>query len=223
MARKTMLAPSVFAADLGTLREQVAELEAKGVELLHFDVMDGQFVERVAFGADHLSALRAMTKLPIEAHLMVERPECCLDSMVAAGADTVVIHQESTTRVLSCLHKIRAGGAKAGIALSPATSEETLRYVLDDLDKILLMTVNPGEGGQHFLDSVVEKIRRTRDLIGDREIDIEVDGSIDAKTIATCFAAGANAFVSGGYLFKGSVADNIDALRDALASPFRLV
>ncbi len=211
------LAPSVYAADLINLREQVAELEAAGVELLHFDVMDGQFVERMAFGADHLAALRSITKLPIEAHLMVERPEQCVETFVAAGADIVVIHEESTTRVLSCLQKIRAAGAQAGVALSPATSEETIRYVVDHLDKVLVMTINPGEGGQRFLTSVLPKIARIRELIGDRPIDLGVDGQVDAETIKLCAEAGANVFVSGGYLFDGSVGSKIDALRSALA------
>ena len=217
MSATLKVAPSIYAADLASLRFQVEELERNKVEELHLDIMDGQFVERMAFGADHLQVLRGMTELPIEVHLMVEKPEYCIDSMVAAGADLITFHQESTTRILSCLQRIRKAGVKAGVALSPATSEETIRYVMDDIDKVLLMTVNPGEGGQQFLHSVVEKIRRVRELIGDRDIDLGVDGSVDADTVGICHTAGANAFVSGGFLFAGNIGDNINALRRALA------
>ena len=161
------IAPSVFAADLGLLREQLAELEQAGADLLHVDVMDGHFVERMAFGADHVRALRKLTRLPLDVHMMVERPENHLDS------------------------------------------------ILDDVDMILLMTVNPGEGGQHFLPAVLDKIKCTRGMIGERPIDLEVDGSIDDKVIWSCYEAGANVFVSGGYLFKGSITENIAKLRKA--------
>lgn len=215
--RQYQLAPSVYASDFMNLREQVTELESAKVDLLHFDVMDGQFVEKIAFSLDHLRALRAITRLPIEAHLMVERPEQHIEAMAAAGADIVVIHVEATSRILSCLHKIRRTGAQAGLALSPATSEEAIRYVLDDLDKVIVMSVNPGEEGQSFLHSVLPKIRRISEIIANRPIDIGVDGSIDAETIKLCANAGANVFVSGGYLFDGPVETKINALRAALA------
>lgn len=209
------IAPSVFAADLGLLREQLAELEQAGADLLHVDVMDGHFVERMAFGADHVRALRKLTRLPLDVHMMVERPENHLDSILDAGADIVTVHAEATTRLLSCMQKIHKAGAKSGVVLNPATSEETIRYILDDVDMILLMTVNPGEGGQHFLPAVLDKIKCTRGMIGERPIDLEVDGSIDDKVIWSCYEAGANVFVSGGYLFKGSITENIANLRKA--------
>lgn len=207
------LSPSVFAADLGCLREQLALLEKENVELLHVDIMDGHFVERIAFGAEHVCALKKMTSLPLDVHLMITNPEAHLDAMIAAGADIITIHYESTTRHVSCLQKIRKAGVKAGIVLNPGTSEEVIKYLLDDLDMILLMTVNPGEGGQHFLTPVLEKIQATRKMIGQRNIDLEVDGSIDDKTVQLCRAAGANVFVSGGYLFKGNIRENIAQLR----------
>lgn len=213
--RKIKLSPSVFAADLGCFREQIRELERQQAELLHVDVMDGHFVERMAFGADHIRMLKNMTDIPLDVHLMIEHPEMHLDSIIEAGADIITVHQESTTRLLSCIQKIHGRGRKAGVVLNPATSEETLRYLLDDLDMILLMTVNPGEGGQHFLTSVVEKIRRVRAMIGSREIDLEVDGSVDDTTIGMCYEAGANVFVSGGYLFK-NIPENMAALRAAV-------
>ena len=209
------IAPSVFAADLGLLREQLAELEQAGADLLHVDVMDGHFVERMAFGADHVRALRKLTRLPLDVHMMVERPENHLDSILDAGADIVTVHAEATTRLLSCMQKIHKAGAKSGVVLNPATSEETIRYILDDVDMILLMTVNPGEGGQHFLPAVLDKIKCTRGMIAERPIDLEVDGSIDDQVIWSCYEAGANVFVSGGYLFKGSITENIAKLRKA--------
>ncbi|MGN0294392.1 MAG: ribulose-phosphate 3-epimerase [Lachnospiraceae bacterium] len=210
--RELKISLSVFAADLGKFREQLEELEANHAELLHVDVMDGHFVERMAFGADHIRMIKSMTHTPLDVHLMIDNPEVHIDSIIDAGADIVTIHQESTTRLLSCMQKIHKRGVKAGVVLSPATSEDTIRYLLDDIDMILLMTVNPGEGGQHFLTSVVDKIRRVNEMIGDRDIDLEVDGSIDDKTIRVCREAGANVFVSGGYLFK-DITNNMEALR----------
>lgn len=213
--RTFKLSPSIFAANLAGMKDNIKELEANHVELLHVDVMDGHFVERMAFGADHIKMLRGMTDLPLDVHLMIDNPEVHIESIAEAGADIITVHQESTTRLLSCMQKIHKLGKKAGVVLSPATSEDTIRYLLDDVDMILLMTVNPGEGGQHFLESVVEKIRRVNELIGDREIDLEVDGSIDDVTIRKCYEAGANVFVSGGYLFKDITA-NIEKLRKAV-------
>ena len=208
------ISPSVFAADLSTMKEQVEELERCGADLLHVDVMDGHFVERMAFGADHIAMLKKMTKLPLDVHMMVDNPEVHLDNIIKAGADIITVHAEATTRLLSCMQKIHKAGIKAGVVLSPATSEETIRYLLDDVDMILLMTVNPGEGGQHFLTSVVEKIKRVKAMVGDRPIDIEEDGSIDDVTIKACYDAGANVFVSGGYLFK-NIAENMENMRKA--------
>lgn len=218
MSNTFKLSPSIFAADLGILKEQLAELERNKVELLHVDVMDGNFVERIAFGADHIRALKKITHLPLDVHLMVQNPEKHLDSMISAGSDIITIHQESTNRHLSCLQKIRKAGIKAGIVLNPGTSEENIKYLLNDIDMILLMTVNPGEGGQHFLMSVLEKIKHVKEMVRNYNIDIEVDGSIDDKTIKYCRDAGANVFVSGGYLFNGNLSNNINKLRNSLTA-----
>lgn len=215
MNKPVKLAPSIFAADLCHLKQQIEELEANRVELLHVDVMDGHFVERMAFGADHIRQLKQMTSIPLDVHLMIERPENHLDSIIRAGADIITVHAEATTRLLSCMQKIRKAGVKAGVVLNPASGEEAVRYLLDNVDMILLMTVNPGEGGQHFLPPVVEKIKRVRTMIGSRSVDLEVDGSIDGSTIRVCRDAGANVFVSGGYLFAGNITENIGKLRKA--------
>ncbi len=211
------IAPSVFGADLGNLREQLHKLEECNVEMLHVDVMDGHFVEKMAFGPDHVRMLRAMTALPLDVHLMVEKPERILDAILEAGADIVTIHQESTARLYSCIERIKRAGKKAGIVLTPATSITTVDpCILDQVDMILQMTINPGEGGQKYHPEIADKLRRIRSYIGDRSIDIEVDGGIDDTNIRHCADAGANVFVSGGYLFKGDIAAKVAALREQL-------
>lgn len=213
--REMKLSPSVFAADLACLPESLRALEQAGADYLHVDVMDGNFVERIAFGADHIKMLRRMTKLPLDVHLMVREPERHVEAIAAAGADIITIHAESTSRIYSTLQKIRKLGKQAGLVLNPATDESVVKYVLDEISMVLQMTVNPGEGGQHFLSAMLPKISRIREIIGTRDIDIEVDGSVDANNIRLCRDAGANVFVSGGYVFK-DIPNNMRALRGAL-------
>lgn len=210
------LSPSVFAANLATLSEDIKTLEENNIEMLHVDVMDGHFVERMAFGADHIAMLKKMTSMPLDVHLMIEQPEKHIDAIAAAGADIITVHAESTTRLYSCLQHIKKLGKKCGIVLSPATPAENISCVAGLADMILIMTVNPGEGGQHFLPDMLDKITKVRNLAGP-DVDVEVDGGIDADNIASCCRAGANVFVSGGYLFKGNKAENIKNLRKALA------
>ena len=212
--RPVKISPSLFAADLGTFTADVRALEESGADMLHIDVMDGHFVERMAFGADHIRMIRALTHLPLDVHLMITEPERHIAPIAAAGADVITVHTEATVQLARCLQLIHAAGKAAGAVLSPATSEDALHYVLDDVEMILLMTVNPGAGGQHFLTSVVEKIHRVKELVGTRDIDIEVDGSIDDTTIVPCRKAGANVFVSGGYLFQ-DIRANMAKLRKA--------
>ena len=192
------------------------KVEENNVELLHVDVMDGHFVEKMAFGPDHIKMLKELTTIPLDVHLMIEKPERKLDTIIDAGADIITIHQESTTRLYSCIEKIKSRGVKAGVVLSPATNEDTLKYVLDKIDMILLMTINPGEAGPGFHEELLTKIKNVRELIGDRDIDLEVDGGIDNTNIAKCKEAGVNVFVSGGYVFKGDIAEKIKTLREAL-------
>lgn len=214
--REMKLAPSVFGADIGNVREQLRILEENNAEMLHVDVMDGHFVEKMAFGPDHVRMLKRITKLPLDVHLMVEKPERILDAVMDAGADIITIHQESTARLYSCIERIKSRGLKAGVVLSPATCEESLKYVLDKIDMILLMTIHPGEAGPGFHEDLLEKIKNVREMIGNRSIDLEVDGGIDNTNIAACKKAGANVFVSGGYVFKGNITEKIALLRAEL-------
>ncbi|MGI6512219.1 MAG: ribulose-phosphate 3-epimerase [Catenisphaera adipataccumulans] len=213
---QNIIAPSVFGADLGNLKEQLTILEQNNIQWLHVDVMDGHFVEKMAFGPDHIRMLKKMTSLKLDVHLMVEKPERILDAVIDAGADMVTVHQESTARLASCIERIKKNNKKAGVVLSPATDENSLKYVLDQIDMILLMTINPGEAGQSFHPSMLDKIRQTRELCGARDIQIEVDGGIDNTNIALCQKAGANVFVSGGFIFRGDIAQNIAALNEQL-------
>lgn len=154
------IAPSVFAADLGHMKDQLDILAENKADLLHVDVMDGHFVEKMAFGPDHIKALRAMTDLPLDVHLMVEQPERILDAVLNAGADIVTVHVESTNRLYSCIEKITKAGKKAGIVLTPAVSIDTIDPCIQGkLSMILQMTINPGEGGQHFHPETLEKLR----------------------------------------------------------------
>lgn len=215
--KEMKLAPSIFGADLGNLKAQIEVLEQNNIELIHVDVMDGHFVEKMAFGPDHIKMLKSMTSIPLDCHLMIEKPERKLQAIIDAGADMITIHQESTTRLMSCLEKIRAAGRKCGVVLCPATPEESLKYVMDKIDMILLMSINPGEAGPGFHMELVEKMKNVSAMIGDRPIDLEVDGGIDNTNIKLCKDAGVNVFVSGGYMFKGDITEKIATLRRELA------
>ena len=214
--RDTKIAPSLFAADIMCLGEQIRVLEEQQVDLLHVDVMDGSFVNRIAFGGDHIRMIKKGTKIPLDVHMMVDRPDRYIDDFIHAGADIITVHQESTVMLYHCLEKIRAGGKKAGVVLSPATLPETLEYVLELIDMVLIMTVNPGEGKQQFQKAMLPKIKVVKQIIGDRNIDIEVDGSIDDQTARLCRDAGANVFVSGGYAVTGELAEKVQILRQAI-------
>ena len=157
-----------------------------------------------------------MTKIPIDVHLMVEKPERIIDSVIKSGADIITIHVESSNRLNSCVEKIKNSGIKAGIVLSPQTSEHSLKYLIDKIDMVLVMTINPGEDNLGFNNLMLDKIKNIKKMIGDREIDIEVDGSINNENIIDCKDAGANIFVVGSYLFKGDFSENLNLLRERL-------
>lgn len=211
-----VIAPSIFGANLGKLEDEIRKMEENNVELIHLDVMDGHFVEKMAFGPDHIKAIKSMTKIPIDVHLMVEKPERIIDSVIKSGADIITIHVESSNRLNSCVEKIKNSGIKAGIVLSPQTSEHSLKYLIDKIDMVLVMTINPGEDNLGFNNLMLDKIKNIKKMIGDKEIDIEVDGSINNENIIDCKDAGANIFVVGSYLFKGDFSENLNLLRERL-------
>jgi ribulose-phosphate 3-epimerase len=213
---KLLIAPSIYAANLLELKGVINRLEAAGADLLHVDVMDGHFVRLMAFGTEHIKSLAAETTLPLDVHLMIERPERMIDDFAAAGASIITIHQESTTQLLWCLQHIHNLGIKAGVALAPATPGCVIGPLLDYIDQILVMTVNPGQTGQHFLTSTMVKLARIRNMIGKRAIDLEVDGDINNETIRIAHEHGANVFVSGKYLMH-SIEYNMAVLRTAIA------
>jgi ribulose-phosphate 3-epimerase len=216
---RLLVAPSLLAADFGRLREEACAVEAAGADWLHLDVMDGHFVPNISFGPPVLKALRAHVRLPFDVHLMIAPVDPYLEAFAKAGADVITVHAEAGPHLDRSLQAIRALGKKAGVSLCPATPEAAIEYVLDRLDLVLVMTVNPGFGGQSFLDSQIEKIRRIRSMIGDRPIRLEVDGGITRDNAAAVAAAGADTLVAGSAVFRGKssadYAGNIAAIRIA--------
>ncbi len=213
---KIEVVPSILSADAGRLAEQVKEAEAAGADRIQVDVMDGHFVPNLTFGPLVVEAVRRATRLPIEAHLMVERPDQFLAAFARAGATLIEVQVEATTSLYRTVQTIKELGAKAGVAINPATPVDELREILPYVDLVNVMTVEPGFGGQKFIPHSPEKIRRVRGLSD--EVEIEVDGGIDARTAPLVVEAGATVLVAGSsvYGFKGGVAAGIKAIRDAL-------
>lgn len=193
------IAPSILSADFTRLGEQVQMVEAAGVDRVQVDVMDGRFVPNITFGAIAVSSLRPLTRLTLEVHLMVTSPEDFIDAFVAAGADTLIVHQESTPHLHRAIQHIHSLGKKAGVALNPSTPSSALSEVLEMVQLVLVMTVNPGFGGQQFIRSTLPKIRQVRNALTERGLDceVEVDGGINEKTIALAAEAGADVMVAG--------------------------
>jgi ribulose-phosphate 3-epimerase len=202
--RPVSIVPSVLPADLARLGEECQALEKAGVDRIQWDVMDGHFVPNLTFGPDVIAACRSLTTVPFEAHLMVERPDDLLDRYIEAGCDIVIVHAETATHLHRTLGGIREAGASPAVALNPATPLDAVRHVLDLLDMVLVMTVNPGFGGQAYIASMEPKIAELRALIvaSSLDVDIEVDGGIAPATVAGAAAAGANVLVAGTALFK---------------------
>ena len=197
------IAPSILSADFGHLADEVARLEAGGADWIHVDVMDGQFVPNLTFGAKVIETLRKLTKLPLDVHLMVVEPEKYFDSFAEAGANNLTIHAEAAPHLNRQLARIREVGCRAGVALNPSTSIEAVREVAAELDLLLIMTVNPGFGGQSFIAGSASKVRRARALLTETtsRAMLEVDGGINRETIAEVWRAGADTFVAGHAVF----------------------
>ena len=213
---RIQIVPSILSADVGRLTEQVKEAEAAGADRIQVDVMDGHFVPNLTFGPLVVEAVRKATNLPIEAHLMIEHPELFLEAFAKSGATLIEVQIEATTSLYRTVQTIKGLGAKAGVAINPATPVEDLRDILPDIDLVNVMTVEPGFGGQKFIGHSPDKIRRLRVLSS--VIEIEVDGGIDARTAPLVVAAGATVLVAGNSVFgyKQGVAAGIKAIRDAV-------
>ena len=201
--RQIKIAPSILSADFSRLGQEVKAVEKAGADSIHIDVMDGHFVPNITVGPLVVKAVKKVTDLPLDVHLMIENPDLYLDDFVKAGSDVITVHAETVTHLHRLLGAIRDAGVKAGVSLNPATPLITIEYVLHQLDMVLVMTVNPGFGGQAFIPEVVPKIRALREMLTQRGIaaDIEVDGGITADNIAQAAQAGANVFVAGQAIF----------------------
>ena len=208
------IAPSILSADFSKLGEEIKKLNKSSCDYIHIDVMDGHFVPNLTFGPDIIKSIKPLTDKPLDVHLMINPVKKYINDYIIAGADILTIHQEIDDNVLDCLKLIKKKKVKAGLSIKPDTSYETVKEYLDMLDLVLIMTVEPGFGGQSFIQSQVKKIRKVKELIGDRSIEIEVDGGINPETAKQVIIAGAKVLVAGSAIFKNeNYEENISKLK----------
>jgi len=219
---KALLAPSILAADFKTLADQIQQVEKAGANRIHIDAMDGQFVPNLSFGIPVIQSIRSATRLPFESHLMINNADNLLDAFIKAGSDSIIVHQENNHHLQRLIQRIRDAGKKAGVAINPATPVSTLENILPELDVVLIMTVNPGFGGQKFLPQTLSKIRTVAEMIKNMHLqtEIEVDGGIDAQSAPLVVDAGANVLVAGSAIFgdKDGILGGVKKIQTSLTN-----
>jgi ribulose-phosphate 3-epimerase len=214
------IAPSILSADFAALGDDIARVESAGADLLHVDVMDGRFVPNITIGPVVVAAIRKRTRLPLDVHLMIVEPERYLADFARAGADALTVHAEACPHLARTLAQIRELGARAGVALNPATPPDVLEYVLDDLDLVLVMSVNPGFGGQKFIPAAYAKVREVRTMLGSRPVDVSVDGGVKLEHAGPLATQGASVLVAGSAIFEAAdPADMVKRMRSAATAP----
>jgi len=208
--------PSIFGADILQLNKEIDFLESENTVILHVDMMDGNFVSNIAFGPNQIAAMKKASGMTFDVHMMVSNPKDHLDDVIAAGAEMISVHYESTPHIHNMIQRIKKAGRNAGVVINPGTPETAIEYLLDDIDYVLVMTINPGTPGQTFIEKSLEKIINLKNMIGGLPILIEVDGGIDDIIAGRVAEAGADLIVVGGYLFGGDPKDRYSRLREAI-------
>ncbi|EKB2359703.1 ribulose-phosphate 3-epimerase [Escherichia coli] len=208
--------PSIFGADILRLKDEIHFLEEEQTEILHVDLMDGTYVSNIAFGPNQIAAIKKASSMSFDVHMMLANPERHIDDVINTGAEMISVHYESTPHVHYIIQKIKKAGRKAGVVLNPGTPESVIEYLLDDIDYILLMTINPGQPGQTFIHKSLEKIRNTKKMISGRDIQIEVDGGVNLDNVKQVKEAGADLIVVGGALFNKQPRESYQALKIAV-------